>query len=113
MQGRDVAVLIGVVALIVLVLALFGGGMLMGPWMMGWGFYGFGGFWWWWIVVATFWVLIIAGVVWLIVWLTRQGRAAAGGPERPTPLDILRERYARGEITREEYERMRRDIEGG
>ncbi len=35
MQGRDVAVLVGVVALIVLVLALFGGGMLMGPWMMG------------------------------------------------------------------------------
>ena len=29
-----------------------------------------------------------------------------------TPFEILKARYARGEISREEYEQMRRDLEG-
>lgn len=33
-------------------------------------------------------------------------------PTRQSPLEILNERYAKGEIDREEYERMRRDMEG-
>lgn len=87
---------------------------MMGPWMMGYPYYGFGGFWWMWIIMAAFWILVIGGVVWLVVWLSRQGAPAGPGPG-PGPtraIDILRERYARGEISREEYERMRRDLGG-
>jgi len=116
MQGRDVAIVVGAVVLAILLLGLLGGGMMMGPWTMGygWGGYGFG----WWgiamgIVMVLFWALIIGGAVWLVVSLFRQGRPAALGPgPGARPLDVLRERYARGEITREQYEQMRRDIEG-
>ena len=112
MGGRNSAVVITtVVILIVLLLLLFGAGM-MGPWMMGYPFYGFGGFWWMWIVMVAFWILIIGGIVWLVLWLARQGEAARPGARGVSPLDIIRERYARGEITRDEYEQMRRDLEG-
>ena len=38
------------------------------------------------------------------------GKNAEGGPDSENPLDILNRRYARGDITREEYERIKRDI---
>jgi putative membrane protein len=72
--------------------------------------------WWWgpgfgWIFMVLFWVLIILGIVALGRWLfSGRGGAGAGGPEKG-PLDIVKERYARGEITREQYEQMRRDLQ--
>ncbi len=110
MQGRDIAIVIGAVALVVLLLGLLGGGM-MGFGMMGWGGFGFSPLWW--IFMLLFWVLIIGGIAMLLVWLFRQApRTGAGaGPPTSRPLDILRERYARGEITREQYAEMRRDLE--
>jgi putative membrane protein len=51
---------------------------------------------------------VIAGVVFGARWLVRQGRD--GQPDRA--LDILRERYARGEINKEEFEARRRDLDG-
>jgi putative membrane protein len=57
-------------------------------------------------------ILALLGLaVWLII---RASRGAAGGnypPGANRPLEILKERYARGEITREEYEELRRDLE--
>lgn len=63
------------------------------------------------ILATIFWLLILVGIVLLIVWLAGRGRPAGGisGPSE-TPLDILKTRYARGEITREEFERMKQDI---
>lgn len=52
------------------------------------------------------WVLVIAGVVALIKWL-----ASATSQRGETPLEILKTRYARGEINKEEYERMRRKLQ--
>lgn len=106
-QGRDIAIAVGVALLVVLVFALLGAGM-MGPGMMGWGGWGFSP--WWGILMMLFWVLIIAGVGLLVVWLFRQGQPAVGPTGETRALDILRERYARGEINREEFERMRRDL---
>ncbi len=67
----------------------------------GWFGPGFG-----WLFMILVWVLVIAGVVALIKWLawspTRRGE---------TPLEILKTRYARGEISKEEYERMRRELQ--
>ena len=72
--------------------------------------------WWMWgagglvmmFMMLVFWGLVIWGVVVGIRWLVRQGH-----DERPDrALDILRERYARGEIGKEEFETRRRDLAG-
>ncbi len=55
-----------------------------------------------------FWILIIAGSVWLVLWLAR--RMGVVGPARESPLDILKVRYARGEITKQQFEEMKRDL---
>ncbi len=72
------------------------------------------------IMMMVFWIAVLVGIVALVVWLLRQaqGRAAnAGpGPEGPaageTPLDILKKRYARGEIDKTEFEEKKKDITG-
>ena len=66
------------------------------------------------IVNILFWVLIIGAVAWLIGSLV-SGRTASNLPSNmATPaesaLDILKKRYARGEITKTEYEDLRRDL---
>ncbi len=54
--------------------------------------------------------LAIVGIVAGIRWLSNGGRQRAGGPRSDSALDVLRERYARGEISRDEFERMRQDL---
>ena len=69
--------------------------------MGGWGFFS-------WVLMATFWVFVIAGIVWLVLNLTRtQGRGARGG----NALSILSERLARGEIDVDEYRARRAALE--
>jgi putative membrane protein len=68
-------------------------------WLNGWGM-GFGMILW--LAIAA---LIIAGLVWLV-----RSQPIRGGQRHSTGLDVLDERYARGEITRDEYLRMKRDI---
>ncbi|HZM35676.1 MAG TPA: SHOCT domain-containing protein [Burkholderiales bacterium] len=69
---------------------------------MGWGWIGLG------IVhMALFWILVILGIVVLVKWLAG-GPTGGGGESRA--LDILKERYAKGELTREQFEQMRREL---
>jgi putative membrane protein len=78
--------------------------------MMRWGDYGWGmGFGWGmgWLFFILFWVLILLGIVYLIKLISRDGRART---EEETPLDILRRRYAKGEISKEDFEKMREDL---
>jgi putative membrane protein len=57
------------------------------------------------------WLLIVIGLGGLAAWLAQQrATKQSGNSSQPTALDILRERYARGEIDRDEYARMRRDL---
>ena len=60
-----------------------------------------------------FWILIILAVIILIVVLskTRSSGVAGNSAGRETPLDILKKRYARGELTKEEFERMKQDLQ--
>lgn len=68
--------------------------------MMGdWG--GFG-----WVFMIIFWALIILGVVALVRYLGEQHNV----DKNNTPLDILKERYAKGEINKEEFEQKKKDI---
>ncbi|MEW6568519.1 MAG: SHOCT domain-containing protein [Chloroflexota bacterium] len=50
------------------------------------------------------------GGVWPTQSLARGSSGGAGAPPGDSPLDILRRRYARGEITKDEYEAMKRDL---
>jgi putative membrane protein len=58
--------------------------------------------------MVLFWGALILGTVWLIRWLVEQ--AAQGRAGEPDALELARRRYARGEISREEYERLRDDL---
>ncbi len=78
----------------------------------GWGMHPMWGLWGIWgigmmLFMFLFWALVIVGIVVGIRWLVRQGR-----PEiSDSALEILRQRYARGEINREEFEARRRDLQ--
>lgn len=83
--------------------------MMPGGGMMGWG--GFGGYgmgFVGWIFMLLFWGLIIVGLVLVVRWLWDQGRPGTGGAD--SPLEILKRRYARGEISKEEFDRMKQDL---
>jgi putative membrane protein len=76
---------------------------------MGWGMGGWGGGAFGFLFMAIFWVLIIVGAVFLIKWLVDQSRSQpSGGGE--TALEILKKRYARGEVGKEEFEAKKRDL---
>src|SRR5262245_34055803 len=54
--------------------------------------------------MIIFWVLIIVGIVALVRYLSRSGQPSGVPPAgRPTPDQVLAERFARGEIDEDEY----------
>jgi len=57
-----------------------------------------------WPFMIFFWVLIILGIVYIIKMI------AGAAKKDETPLEILKRRYARGEITKDEYDRMKDDL---
>ena len=62
----------------------------------------------WWAIVwmVVFWGGLIALIVWGIKRLTERGDSTS----KSNPLDIAKERYANGEITREEFEQLKTDL---
>ena len=67
--------------------------------MEGWGWLGMG-------AGLAVWVTFIAAIVWAVVALTSRREE----PRETTPRDAVRARYARGEITREQYQAMLEDL---
>lgn len=82
----------------------YGPGMMGGyGWSGGWGFGMIG--------MVLWWLLIVLGIVLLVKWLVGGGPGgvrAAGD----RALEILKERYARGEIDKKEFEEKKRDLRG-
>jgi len=64
----------------------------------------------WWMLFGWIWMLLFWGaIIWLIVWGVSQ-LTGAGRRNEDTPLEIARRRYARGEITREQFDQLRQDL---
>ena len=69
------------------------------------GGFGFGG-----IFMILWWVLIIVGIVVLVKWLvTSSGTTGRSGGDDKA-LELLKERYARGEIDEQEFQKRKRDL---
>ncbi len=75
----------------------------MENWSSGWFGMGFG--------MLLFWGLAIAAIVLVIKVLSGPRSSHLYDQAEKTALDILRERYARGEIDRDEFEQKKRDLE--
>src|SRR4030042_6854282 len=104
-------VIVAILIIVPLIIGLVGGWQgygygdgMMGPGMMG----GFGGFWFMPIIMIVFWGLVI----WGIIALVRGVSAGSTGPsaQSESVLEILKMRYARSEITKQEYEERKKDL---
>jgi len=75
---------------------------MMGGWAMGW----FGG-----LFMIVFWILILVGLVFVIRWLVQaHGKGGQSDKGGSRAIEILRERYARGEIDKTQFEAMKKDL---
>jgi putative membrane protein len=77
----------------------------LGPGMMwedGWGMFRF--------VHVLWWVLLVVGIVTLIRWTSARGPRGLRRSEEDRAIEILRERYARGEIDKTEFEERKRNL---
>lgn len=70
--------------------------------MTNYGYFG-GGF-----FVVIFWILIIIGIIYLVKYLSHGKRDKQGGED--SAIKILKERYAKGEMSKEEFEEKKKDI---
>ncbi len=77
----------------------------MGRWDHMMGPYGYGGMFMWLILIV-----LVAVIIWFVIERSR-GNENGAGQARETPMEILKKRYAKGEITKEEFDRMKNEIE--
>lgn len=70
----------------------------------GWMHYGWGG-----ILMWIFILVIIIAAIYFMYYLAKS--KTPGAPSGETPLDLLKKRYARGEISKDEYQRIKKDLE--
>ncbi|PWB42466.1 MAG: hypothetical protein C3F12_14850 [Candidatus Methylomirabilota bacterium] len=79
-------------------------GMTHDSWFWGWGIL-------WMIMFTAFWLLIVLVLVLAVRWLWHAGsRIQSVQRSEESALEILKKRYARGEIGKEEFDAKRRDL---
>lgn len=66
----------------------------------------FGGMWFGWF----FWLVILIVIIWVIVNQLNKGNQGSQLSQSESTLDILKKRYAKGELTKEQFEQMKKDI---
>ncbi len=75
--------------------------------MNGFGGHGWGmGMGWWWVIG----LIIVIAVVWMVVKGMSQSNRPGNQPVNKSALEILKERYARGEINKQEFEERKKDL---
>ncbi|MFQ5798058.1 MAG: SHOCT domain-containing protein [Bacteroidota bacterium] len=60
-----------------------------------------------WFTMLLWWVLVLAAIIFLVKWLTDQKSQST---KEDSAVEILKKRYARGEISKEEFEEKKKDI---
>jgi putative membrane protein len=124
-DDRGPKILVGALILVVLIGTVLSG-TLMGPGMMGpgmmWGYGAQGapavaGSWAWGLTMAfgmlmmlAFWAALIVGAVLLVRWAIGQPRGTRGTTWPDDPAEILRRRYAAGEIDQTTYQQMMAEL---
>lgn len=108
-QKTKMALILGSIAVALLILIPLiwrglGGKYMTGPGMMG----SFGWGWFMPVFMILFWVLVIWAVVALLSGATSSRTDSSGRIE--SALEVLKKRYARGEISKDEYEEKKRDL---
>jgi putative membrane protein len=80
----------------------------MGPWMWSWGFHmGLFSI----VLIGLFWIAVIVAILFLIRWLfIPTGHRNREVKSTDSALEILRMRYAKGEINKEEFEQKKKDL---
>ncbi len=123
---KNTGTVLGVIFVVVLVLLLVGGagvglggygygmmGHMMGGYGMmgrfgaqGFGFNPLGA-----ILPLVFWALVVGGTVLVVVWLIRNaGRTGSSTGVSEPALELIKSRFAKGEITKEQFDEMRRTL---
>ena len=103
----------GVIIVLIVVLPLvfgliwggqYGGWGMMGPGMMG----GFG----WMAIMPVLWIVVLGLIIWAVVAAVRGSSESrsSDSSKADSALEVLKRRYARGEINKEEYEEKKRDL---
>jgi putative membrane protein len=67
----------------------------------------------WWMLFGSVWFVILWGlIIWAVVTVVSKlgGRQSSEGSREDPPVDIAKRRYARGEITKDQFDQMRRDL---
>jgi putative membrane protein len=109
---KTALIIVGIVVAILVVLPLafgatsgrqYGGWGMMGPGMMG----GFGWMW----LIPVFWILILGLIIWAVIAAVRRpGESDSSARSADSALELLKKRYARGEIDKQEYEEKKKDL---
>ena len=113
-KNVKIALIIGSIIVTILITVPLILGAVSGWQDGGWGMMGsgmMGGFSWWWfmpIFMILFWGLVIWGIVALVRGLS--GSRGSDSSRADSALEVLKKRYARGEINKEEYEEKKKDI---
>jgi len=61
-------------------------------------------------MIIILWILLIVSLVLLVIWAVKNVRRSEYSIFDESALEVLKKRYARGEITKEEYEEKKSDI---
>lgn len=61
-----------------------------------------------WFSIFLFWVVIIGGIIMFVIWLRNLNKS--NKMSDPSAIDILKIRYAKGKVTKKEYESMKKDL---
>ena len=81
----------------------YGGWGMMGPGMMG----GYGTM----FLMPILWIVVLGLIIWAVVAAVRPGESSgSGSATTSSALEVLKKRYARGEINKEEYDEKKKDL---